>query len=139
MSGAPIVHAVVEGYAWPQSVVAGEAVGIHCSASVRDVTIEIARVGATREVVFRRDGIAIDHHAVPDDVAAAGCGWPAALTTLLCAVEPQVKTLLGIPDGVATAALIPMGYPAKAFPKKLARRPLEDTCFGDAWDAPVFA
>ena len=43
------------------------------------------------------------------------------------------------PDGVATAALIPLGHPAKGFPKKLARRPLEDTCFGDAWDAPVFA
>ena len=71
-------------------------------------------------------------------LAARNEGLGTALTTLLCAVEPQVKTLLDIPDGVATAALIPMGYPEKGFPKKLARRPLEDTCFGDGWNAPVF-
>jgi nitroreductase len=62
-----------------------------------------------------------------------------ALTTLLCAVEPQVKALFGIPDGVATAAMVPMGYPAKGFPKKLARRPLGETCFADAWSAPLVA
>ena len=66
-------------------------------------------------------------------------GLGTALTTLLCAVEPQVKELLGIPDGVATAALIPLGYPAKGFPKKLARRALEETCFGDGWGEAVFA
>ncbi len=60
-----------------------------------------------------------------------------ALTTLLCAVEPQVKALLAIPDGIATAALVPMGYPAKPFPKTLARRPLAETCFADAWNTPL--
>jgi N,N-dimethylformamidase beta subunit-like protein len=80
VSGSPIVHAVIEGYAWPQSVVAGDTIGIHCSASVPNVTIEIARVGARREVVVRREGLAIDHHAVPADVQVHGCGWPAALT-----------------------------------------------------------
>jgi nitroreductase len=71
-------------------------------------------------------------------LAARAEGLGTALTTLLCAVEPQVKALLAIPDGVATAALIPMGYPAKAFPKRLARRPLEDSCFADAWGARLF-
>jgi nitroreductase len=66
-------------------------------------------------------------------LAARAEGLGTALTTLLCAVEPQVKALLAIPDGVATAALIPMGYPARAFPKRLARRPLDEWCFGDAW------
>jgi nitroreductase len=70
-------------------------------------------------------------------LAARAEGLGAALTTLLCAVEPQVKTLLGIPDGVATAAMIPLGYPARPFPRKLARVPLEATCFGDAYGAPV--
>ena len=47
--------------------------------------------------------------------------------------------MLAIPDGIATAALIPLGYPAKRFPRKLARRPVEEVCFGDAWGAPAFA
>jgi nitroreductase len=66
-------------------------------------------------------------------LAARAEGLGTALTTLLCAVEPQVKQLLAIPDGVATAAMIPLGYPAKPFPKRLARRPLDETCFADAW------
>ena len=72
-------------------------------------------------------------------LAARAEGLGTALTTLLCAVEGQVKTLLGIPDVIATAALIPMGYPAKGFPKRLARRPVEAITFGDAWDTPLFA
>jgi nitroreductase len=71
-------------------------------------------------------------------LAARAEGLGTALTTLLCAVEPQVKELLRIPDGIATAALIPLGYPARGFPKKLARKPLEDTCFGDGWGEAVF-
>jgi nitroreductase len=66
-------------------------------------------------------------------LAARAEGLGTALTTLLCAVEPQVKALLAIPDGVATAALVPMGYPAKGFPRKLARRPLEETVFGETY------
>jgi nitroreductase len=72
-------------------------------------------------------------------LAARAEGLGAALTTLLCSVEPQVKELLGIPDGIATGAVIPLGYPAKGFPKKLARRPLEEICFGDGWGEPLFA
>jgi len=70
-------------------------------------------------------------------LAARAEGLGTALTTLLCAVEPHVKALLAIPDGIATAATIPMGYPAKGFPKKLARRPLEATVFGDAYGTPL--
>jgi nitroreductase len=71
-------------------------------------------------------------------LAARAEGLGTALTTLLCAVEPQVKSLLAIPDGVLTAAMIPLGYPVHGFPKKLARRPLADICFGDAWGEPAF-
>ena len=71
-------------------------------------------------------------------LAARAEGLGTALTTLLCAVEPKVKELLAIPDGVATAALIPLGYPAKAFPKKLSRRPVEEIAFADTYGAPLF-
>lgn len=70
-------------------------------------------------------------------LAARAEGLGTALTTLLCAVEPQVKALLAIPDGVATAALVPMGYPAKPFPKRLARKPLEESVYGDGWGEPL--
>ncbi len=70
-------------------------------------------------------------------LAARAEGLGTALTTLLCAVEPHVTALLAIPDGIATAAMIPMGYPAKGFPKKLGRRPLEASVFGDAYGTPL--
>lgn len=71
-------------------------------------------------------------------LAARAEGLGTALTTLLCAVEPQVKALLAIPNDALTAAMIPLGYPVHGFPKKLARRPLADICFGDAWGEPAF-
>jgi nitroreductase len=71
-------------------------------------------------------------------LAARAEGLGTALTTLLCAVEPQVKELLAIPADALTAALVPLGWPARPLPKKLARRPLSDICFGDAWGAPAF-
>ena len=71
-------------------------------------------------------------------LAARAEGLGTALTTLLCAVEPQVKQLLAIPDGFATAAMIPIGYPAKPFPKKLARVPLETVGFVDAYGVPLW-
>jgi len=71
-------------------------------------------------------------------LAARTEGLGTALTTLLCAVEPKVKELLAIPDGVATAALIPLGYPSKGFPKKLSRRPVEEIAFADTYGVPLF-
>jgi nitroreductase len=64
-------------------------------------------------------------------------GLGTALTTLLCMVEPQVQQLLNIPDGVATAAMITLGYPARPFPKRLRRRPLAEVAFADAYGQPL--
>jgi nitroreductase len=72
-------------------------------------------------------------------LAARAEGLGTALTTLLCAVEPQVKELLAIPDGIATAAMVALGYPERGFPKKLARRPLSDSCFFDSYGRAAFA
>ena len=71
-------------------------------------------------------------------LSARAEGLGTALTTLLCAVEPQVKALLGIPDGIATAPTVALGYPARPFPKRLARRPLGETCFADVYGTPLF-
>lgn len=60
-------------------------------------------------------------------------GLGTTVTTLLCHFEPQVKALLNIPNGIATAAVVAMGWPAKPFPKKLDRRPLSDMVFFESY------
>ncbi|MEQ1786221.1 MAG: N,N-dimethylformamidase beta subunit family domain-containing protein [Acidimicrobiales bacterium] len=70
----------VTGYCWPQSVEGGGTVGLHLSsAGGRPVSVEIARVGAERTVVFADGAIPADSHPTPADAHAAGCGWPAAV------------------------------------------------------------
>src|SRR5258708_1755606 len=72
---------VVTGYCWPQSVSSGGQVGLHMSSSSgRPVRVEVARVGARREIVFASDAVAADEHGTPADAASKGCGWPVALT-----------------------------------------------------------
>ena len=44
-------------------------------------------------------------------LAARAEGLGCVLTTLLCIAEPEVKSLLDIPDPWGTAAAIPLGYP----------------------------
>ena len=66
-------------------------------------------------------------------LAARAEGLGTALTTLLCAVEPEVRALLAIPDGIATAATIALGHPSRPFPTRLARRPLAELAFADRW------
>src|SRR5437660_5697405 len=72
---------VVTGYCWPQSVAAGDRVGLHLSSSGgRPVRIEVARMGFRREVVLSDAAVAADEHEMPQDAASRGCNWPVALT-----------------------------------------------------------
>lgn len=64
-------------------------------------------------------------------------GVATAITTLLCAYEPQVKELLDVPDEFATAAHVVVGYPANGFPTKLTRMPVEDIAFVDTFGEPL--
>ncbi len=66
-------------------------------------------------------------------------GLGAALTTLLCEAEPQVRELIGLPEGFITAAHIPMGWPLLPFPKQLRRRPLARTTHLDRFGSPLVA
>ncbi|MFV0259301.1 MAG: nitroreductase family protein [Acidimicrobiales bacterium] len=66
-------------------------------------------------------------------------GVATTLTTLLCLYEPQVKELLGVPEEYATAAHVVAGYPAKPFPTRLRRRPVEELAFLDSFDRPFTA
>jgi hypothetical protein len=76
-----MLRQVVTGYCWPQSVAAGDQVGLHISSSAgRPVHIEVARVGVRRDVVFRSDAVSADEHETPSDASSKGCDWPVALT-----------------------------------------------------------
>ena len=57
----------------------GERFRLHASASAGPVALEIARVGAGRDVVLRREGLSIGAYPVPDHADRDGCGWPPAL------------------------------------------------------------
>ena len=67
-------------------------------------------------------------------LAARALGLGTVLTTLHTHREQDVKELLGIPDSVETAALIPMGYPAEGQRFGGSRRkPVEEVTFYDRW------
>ena len=60
------------------SVRPGERFHLHASAEAGPCTLEIARIGAAREVVLRRDGLAVGDHPTPEHADRDGCGWPVA-------------------------------------------------------------
>jgi nitroreductase len=64
-------------------------------------------------------------------------GVATTITTLLCGSEPEVKELLEIPDDYLTACHVAAGYPAKGFPKKLRRLPVEELAFLDSFGSPL--
>jgi nitroreductase len=67
-------------------------------------------------------------------LAARALGLGTVLTTLHTQYEREIKTLLRIPDTVATAALIPVGYPAEGVHGGRARRrPLSEVVFHERW------
>lgn len=65
-------------------------------------------------------------------LAARGLGLGATLTTIHRWNEAGVRELLGIPDTVDTAALVPVGWPKGKFGAG-ARRPFEDVTYWDTW------
>ncbi|MDQ6835169.1 MAG: nitroreductase family protein [Actinomycetota bacterium] len=64
-------------------------------------------------------------------------GLGASFTTLLVPAEPQVRELLLIPDRMAMAGHISVGYRADDWPSRLSRHPVGEFTFaeryGEAW------
>lgn len=71
-------------------------------------------------------------------LAARQAGLGAALTTLHCAVEPELKSLLNIPEHISTAAMVTLGWPERPFPTKLRRQPLEEMVFAEKYGDKLF-
>jgi nitroreductase len=64
-------------------------------------------------------------------------GLGAALTTLLVPAEPQVKRLLEIPDEIALAAHIGVGYRSDPWPSQLSRKPVHEFAFAERYGEPL--
>src|SRR4051812_10535568 len=85
-----MAYETVTGYCWPQSVAGGDSVALHLSSpGGLPVSVEVARVGAERTVVFADGALPADHHAGPSNAATDGCDWPAALAL---AVDPDWRS-----------------------------------------------
>ena len=69
------VVSAVEGYAESLSYGAGDDVVFCCSSRVSSFSAEVARIGATREIVWQRGAIAGEEQPAPPDAYANGCGW----------------------------------------------------------------
>ncbi len=65
-------------------------------------------------------------------LAARALGLGATLTTLYLLFEKEAEAALGLPDGVHSYAILPIGYPLGKF-GPVARAPLEDVVFADRW------
>ena len=67
-------------------------------------------------------------------LVARGVGLGSALTTLHKRYEDEIKEMLGIPDNVETAALLPIGYPAEGVEYGPTRRsPVEEVTHWERW------
>ena len=67
-------------------------------------------------------------------LAARGLGLGSVITSLHKRYEQEIKDLLGIPENVETAALLPIGYPADGVTYGPTRRsPVEEVTYQERW------
>jgi len=64
-------------YAWPQSVVAGQTVGLRAAGPPVPAELRVVRIGARPEIMWTTT-IDLEPHDLPDDAAVHGCPWPDA-------------------------------------------------------------
>ena len=69
-------------------------------------------------------------------LAARALGYGGVMTTFHAPVENELVEILGLADGVAIAATIPLGRPVGRH-GPVRRRPLADLVFEDGWDEPA--
>ncbi len=65
-------------------------------------------------------------------LACRGLGLGTVITTNHILYEPEVKAVLGIPDAVATFALMPIGFPTRKY-GPLTRKPVSEVTYADSW------
>lgn len=70
-------------------------------------------------------------------LSARNEGLGGTLTTMPIAMEPALKALLGIPDHVAVAAVVPLGHPVRQL-TRLRRKPVREFTTRERWDGEAF-
>ena len=68
-------------------------------------------------------------------LAARNEGYGGTLTTFIAPEEGELKKLLGIPEHLAVAALIPLGRPVKQL-SRLKRKPVAEFAMHERWNGP---
>jgi nitroreductase len=68
-------------------------------------------------------------------LACRALGLGTTITTNHIRCEDEVKAVLGVPDDVATFALMPIGYPLDSF-GPVTRRPVAEVTHADRWAEP---
>lgn len=102
------VRGALEGYTNQLSYAPGETVNFHVSSQPQNFNVQIARVGAERQVVWSKEGVEGREHPIPPDASSRGCGWPVTLS---------VKVPAEWKSGYYSARLegtLPDGKPAKS-------------------------
>jgi lysophospholipase L1-like esterase len=106
--GADSERQPLEGYTDQVSYQPGDEIHFHLSTATPTLSLEIARIGSQRAVVWKQESVAGKRHSVPANCSSHGCGWPETLTVKVPAewqsgyYVAQMKSKL--PDGKETAA-----------------------------------
>lgn len=69
----------IDGYADQLSYEAGETVSLCCSTDARHFSVEIARVGGAREIVWSESNVAGALRQTPERASERGCDWPVSV------------------------------------------------------------
>ena len=91
----------VEGYADQLSYCLGEKARLCVSTSAERYAVEIARLGAVREVVWQCSDLPGVDHPVPEDASSQGCGWPVSCEVKIAATwrSGYYEVVLRVEDG----------------------------------------
>lgn len=110
------------------------------AAAVLVVTVDLGAVAATDQELDRV-GVVAGGSVYPFAwnilLAARQEGLGGTFTTMVTAVEPAVRELLGIPDDHAVACVIPIGHPVKQ-PRRLSRQEVGEFVTHETYDGAPF-
>ena len=100
-------------------------------AVVASMDAELGRVGVT-------SGASVYPFVWNILLAARNEGYGGVLTTFATACEPEVQQLLGLPESIAVAAVLPIGKPVVQL-TRLRRAPVSDFACWEAWGGEPIA
>jgi nitroreductase len=69
-------------------------------------------------------------------LAARAHGLGTVMTAWWTSCEPELRTVVGVPDGWRIAGLLPVGYPVGSH-GPLRRRPVTEVAYADTWGTPL--